>query len=612
MNLEPGAPRFHAASMWFSAVAGVGLVIAINLLSLDIAAHDLRDTDGYMRIVRVQELLDGGVGWFESHAPRSNTPFGHSMHWTRPMDIALLALALPLRVLLDPADALYFAGVLVGPLLHILFLLAVYWAARSLLQAGPAALAALLAAVQPVIVSYSAAGRADHHTLILLVATLTIGSAIRLFLADAAAAPRAAVLAGALVALGIWVSTESLLALGAVGLTLAGWWVLQPGADSLRQLGFWAAYTASAIAAVLLERGPAGLSAIEYDRISLPYVVLGALATAASLLIHFTARERVAGRLPRFVWAALFGAVAALALVFLFPGMLRGPFADVPAELRHRWLDQVKELQPLHFEVLTPVDLSFLLLPVLGLLLIAPAIRHAEPRARAAWWLVLILILFGLGATMSGVRFAAYPATFAAFPVALVFDRMLRRVPARPTVLKVIGPIVLTMILAFAWIAAAALPHPRENDRSSMRCSVADAAMAIASAGLRQPVILAGNAHGPEILFRSDARVVSSPYHRNVRGILDALDAFEAEPDQAARIIAARQVDIIAVCPADNHGEFAGASPSSLQRRLAQGQPPGYAVLMTAPTAAGGFLLYRVMFHPDAAHVSRTGTDYNP
>src|SRR3546814_9831483 len=44
--------------------------------------------DSYMRMVRVNELAQGG-GWFDDTIARANAPYGDTLHWTRPLDVLL-------------------------------------------------------------------------------------------------------------------------------------------------------------------------------------------------------------------------------------------------------------------------------------------------------------------------------------------------------------------------------------------------------------------------------------------------------------------------------------------------------------------------------------------
>ena len=45
--------------------------------------------DGYMRLLRVIELAQGGA-WDDPISERSNAPYGEVLHWTRPLDVILL------------------------------------------------------------------------------------------------------------------------------------------------------------------------------------------------------------------------------------------------------------------------------------------------------------------------------------------------------------------------------------------------------------------------------------------------------------------------------------------------------------------------------------------
>ena len=77
---------------------------------------NLVDSDGYARLVRIQRLLETGA-WFDVGLPRANRPDGGTLHWTRPLDVLLIILALPLAVLIGFSKALFWAEILVSPLL---------------------------------------------------------------------------------------------------------------------------------------------------------------------------------------------------------------------------------------------------------------------------------------------------------------------------------------------------------------------------------------------------------------------------------------------------------------------------------------------------------------
>jgi hypothetical protein len=76
-----------------------------------------------MRLVRVEALWQDG-NWYDTVSRRSNTPYGERLHWTRPLDALLIAGAAPLVPIVGQRQALYWWGVVISPLLHILTLLA--------------------------------------------------------------------------------------------------------------------------------------------------------------------------------------------------------------------------------------------------------------------------------------------------------------------------------------------------------------------------------------------------------------------------------------------------------------------------------------------------------
>lgn len=86
--------------------------------------------DSYMRLARVRNLMAGG-NLHDRTIPRANAPYGHSLHWTRPLDVLLVAGATMLTPILGTANGLHQAGVWLSPLLHLETLSALFgWRQR--------------------------------------------------------------------------------------------------------------------------------------------------------------------------------------------------------------------------------------------------------------------------------------------------------------------------------------------------------------------------------------------------------------------------------------------------------------------------------------------------
>jgi hypothetical protein len=105
---------------------------------------------------------------------------------------------------------------------------------------------------------------------------------------------------------------------------------------------------------------------------------------------------------------------------------------------------------------------------------------------------------------------------------------------------------------------------------------------------------------GPEILYRTDHRVLGTPYHRNAEGIFALFSLMESsDPEEAKRLAEERGVGLILVCPAHSWvysgGETGEPRQSTLHNRLSAGQVPDWLELVALPEdAAGDFLLFRV------------------
>jgi hypothetical protein len=213
--ISAGAAPDQTPLGWLIAIPLGCLALIQVLLALTgivpVLDGSLADSDAYMRLTRVLHLHDGGA-WFDPREPRVNPPVGHIQHWTRPLDALLLAGAWLLEPLLGFARALHLWGVLISPVLLGLALAAIAWAAAPALDRDSRLLACLVLLTQPTVLAYTSVGRPDHHSLLLLLAVTLIGLTARL-----AATPgdrRAALLAGAIAGVGIWISPEAMTFIG--------------------------------------------------------------------------------------------------------------------------------------------------------------------------------------------------------------------------------------------------------------------------------------------------------------------------------------------------------------------------------------------------------------
>lgn len=550
----------HARLIAGAAVVGLALLAAAHLLGQAWSGWfalegRLLDPDGYMRLVRVERLVETGR-WFDGTIPRSNAPYGETLHWTRPLDALLIAGAAPLAPLLGWRDALFAWGVWLSPVLHAVSLLALLWAARPLLDArGLLALAALYP-MQLFLAQQFSLGRPDHHGLLLL-----------LFIAQLGFAARGRAIAALPAALAVWVSVEALPA-GLLPVAFAGALWLRSG-EGARFGAAYAALLAAALAAALLaERGWAAL-APAYDSLSIVHVTLAGLVALGALAAARTDRRR-----PLVAAAAAASVLGGMTLAW--PRFFAGPLAEVDPRIIAAWFASVAEVEPLTDP---PLALAHLGLPALAL-----AVTPWRDRRWAALGVALALYV---AMALWQQRWASYAQTLAVAPCAALLARLLVRAPAPFLAAAGVG---LSVAPLFAAAALPAEPRVRAED-----CPLSEMADWLAAAQPEPRVVMSYIFYGPELLWRTPHAVVSSPYHRNGSGIGDALDFFGASDEAAARAIAERRgVGLVLACPAEPETGKYRRGGRSLMDDLEQGRAPAWLEPLEIPPALQAFRLYRV------------------
>ena len=90
-------------------------------------------TDVWIRFVRIQEWAEAGFPWKETLMMSQNYPFGHEMHWTRPLDWIGYAFAWPFIPNWGLHRALEIMSFYVPPLVFFFGLAAFFYGLRGYL-----------------------------------------------------------------------------------------------------------------------------------------------------------------------------------------------------------------------------------------------------------------------------------------------------------------------------------------------------------------------------------------------------------------------------------------------------------------------------------------------
>ncbi len=561
--------------------------------------HGLVDTDSYMRVLRIMDLYNGG-GWYDTMTDRLGAPEGLSLHWTRPVDILILLPALLAHVFGAPVDrAVYWVGASFSSICHIGACFAAAWAAKPLWQSPGHRFAALILMTNAAAFGYGIFGRADHHTLLLLLTALMLGCMLRAALGGISTAEqrRWAALGGLYAGCGVWVSPEMMVPIVPIIATLGLFWLDAP-LDRKRmpdtEIRDWAGPGAAfslAMAAVILvaipiEQPPAHWLNPEYDKVSIPYLVLPLIWAAV-----FLPAQRVRGGV---LLRSLAGAVLAVLgfglLLFLFPQLLLGPLSVEP-RLKTDFLDTVQEMRPIWP---TSIDRLRSFLPLAGqsvtaIVLLPFAFRIWGSGKR--WSALLLTMAFGfmlIGALLHarlGVELAPAVAVICAGFFALAEKKMVGRPRRLRTPFLVLVAIWLTCAPLLSVLLLPAVPDGPGCPTGLLADWLNSARPGIVPGASDAPIIMTDDiSYAPELAFRTPYRFVAGPYHRNPQAIFDTIDTMRDESGETARaILEKRQVSLVIRCVDTVVPRLHEPDHFNLYGDLGRGKPPSWLTRLTLP-----------------------------
>lgn len=536
----------------------IGIFCVVHLVSallgpINLFDGELLDTDSYTRLNRVLFVHEQGH-WNNSIYPRSNAPFGESIHWTKPMDLILLAGGGVFSMFVPFSTGLHVWGVLISPLLHIVAFAGLFCLMRQRVDRLGVILLVILFLLQPILTSYFMIGRPDHHSLI-----LAIFSWFLVGLHWGLKSPRNLrhlIFIGCMGAFGLWVSVEFLVPIGFFLSAYTLVWIWQGEAKIYPILVIMASMLLFSSLFLCLERLGEDLLLIEYDRISLPHeMVLGLILVVwfgISLLSRKTTwLSTLGGRIGTIGIGSI---LAWVVQWYMFPGFFQGPLAGMDPAIRQLLWDKVSETQPLQFgEAIMSLGIVILALPCL-----AYRMRQGITmlsKYQGIIWFIGAAIFIPL--SLYELRWTPYASIILLIPYVECVRRTLGWIEKRwPQRRGEAASLMAGLILLF-WPTTVgtvvALEQPkREPSTIGGKCPLLPLGEYLTVLTQNDPApktILAFKDFGPELLYRTSHRIVGTPMHRNPEGFGDSLAIMKARnPRNAQRIIQRRQIDLILIC----------------------------------------------------------------
>lgn len=580
------------------------LVAVVNVAELGgwnaaVLQGRLSDADSYLRLVRVLDLRLGSP-WFEDLTTRLAPPEGLVIQWTRPLDILLLLSGLAVERVsgLSPRDALFLAGVLISPVLHVAAALAAAWGAQAIWPGRAPWYAALLMIGSPAAATYSALGRPDHHSLIILLLALGIGAVLRAVLPGGSA--RWAAAAGIAFGTGIWVGPEALIVAGPamVAIGLIAVIAEHGGMVAIQGRRLCLAMAGTFVLAILLEHTPAEWPVAEYDRISIQQLCFSLLAAGV-----FALAARV-GAVPRRRRLIIVSAVATLAfalLVLLFPGVLQGPLANADAaylRLFHSSIQENRALPP--FGPGSPFDIASYVGGAVFAGLLATGLAMPNWRRDGTWpagFVLIVTMLAALAGTLGARRFGMDLAPSAAIAGAGMVGLLLRGAWPRSVALRAM--VALLSLLGVLGLPFLGLSSATSTAAPGSACDWTainrwlDSERPLVGSRGSAPTLMASDIfEGPQIVWRTPYRVVATPHHRAGRAIEDNVAVFAATDPEAARaILRRRHVDLVVACTA---APVAEAQAASLAALIRGGRQPDWLIPIAVPATLDNVRVFEV------------------
>lgn len=534
------------------------LHIFVYYAGLTVSLGTLADPDGYMRLLRVEQLVESGR-WTDQVIHLANAPYGHPLPWSRMLDLLMILLALPLMLIKDHRDAIFTAGIWISPLLLIPCGVALTWCRNRFKLSEDFCLAALaLFLTQPALVNYFIAARPDHHALLLML--LVVEICLLYGCLQASAGRRHYLAAGVVMGLSFWVSVETLALWLATTMVLAVGWLLKPKRVS-DVITFHVSTVLVAAAVILIETPQLLWGDPPVDRLSRHYLMLflctltgwGVLYWCGEKWPHATLKHRMG-------MGVLAGILAVLGVSMLAAPILRGPMDPISPEMMEVWMSRLDEFHPIGTTlgtvasgVLTWVPVVLLGLPYLGYVIYGKVKKSESVGWMEMSWIIFAVIFTGL--IFYQKRWASYADVIWLIPAAVMISRFLSLLGKRvgfsllriPCLFVLIGLQMLPgLILGSHQVNEPSLPVTDNH-------GAAGGGMKLMDWLKQQPsalTVMAPLNLSPEIMYITGMKTVGGNYHTNPAGITDSF-AFlmTADVNQARQILTARQVDYVIVEP---------------------------------------------------------------
>lgn len=544
--------------------------VAVFLLTLTSAFSMWRggefyylDTDCYTRFLRITDWLNGDFSWFEKIFPFTNCPEGEVLHFTRINDVIWLIFSLPFMLFLPLKEAVFAGGMIFSPFMFFLVLTLLMLSMRRFLGKADFAKPSLfIFAFFVIFLSKSMVfefGRPDHHSLMLLIATI-LGSALLL------PTEKNMFLGGIAAATGIWASSAfegMLLAYVVLAVLCVGIIFYK---HSFNYAFYYTLGLFVGVAAAYALNPPfEGYFHFDNARLSLIHAAACFLTFIVFALCKFLNPEKLSRKIGLLFVGALLSFVM-LPFIFGFNNV----FAPVYDEkIRDYFVPYISEMKPLFLS-----ECPYLVLGSLEILLLYKLFK----RKKFAYVSLYVLFFVYLPFAALIRRFLAYEILFYVMITAIFMSELFKRLPTSNKYRwATLGVIVVNLLFSMSFSYAVKPVHTKYPRLHG--CALADIFFS------------------PQLIYKTGITTVGSPYHNNIAGITDTVEMFaDTDENSVRQKLKQRNVRFVIV-PNKIHGieldYLDKTAENSLYKKLVNGERIDW--LKNTGDTDGAYIFYEVI-----------------
>lgn len=351
-------------------------------------------TDVFIHLNRIAEWVQDGFPFTEQLMRGQNYPFGHEMHWTRPLDFIGYAGAWPFIPNWGLKKALEIMSFYV-PLLAMLSAVGgFYYGLKGYLKPLPAFVVFWLFFYEfGYVWGQSTVGYFDQHVFHVSLLIWALACVLQYFRAPS---KKLLISSGVLVAVGTWITFEFFMTLFFISVPFLAMWLFYH--KSLKPLLiFCASFIITLFLAMTFDHPISGFLTLDFHRASLLHCILGGAWLIYIALLNWAPRFLTITWIRRLLFSALLFELLAFIIYTVFGNYI---FIFTDPVQYHLWISKVSEMGSIYKK---PAVLYFSVFPVLfGILGVIRALRFSKKSISSP------LLMLGVGLIAYALFMAIY------------------------------------------------------------------------------------------------------------------------------------------------------------------------------------------------------------